>query len=431
MKLGITLLVVATLLGVAAIIGVRWSTSRKDRSLNWGLAVVALICLIFGLWFLMTSPSSTAEASQMSSSLTANFSKQEEGLKVTLNGNLSKSADGKEIDGYDWKFGDGATQSGETLDHTYAKPGTYTISLIVSSNGKESKPFTENVTLTAADTDTTPVVVPLEDPGPGNCLPGPAILKQLREQKPNGEDFQSPYSPSEILALGNAEINWISSNESVPCVQSLAGSYNVAPADLPGYIQNHLHLSEVGTGGLTVQNSFFAKTDGTIVWWKVQTFPQGELVWFDANGDPQMKFVCGNRLRKTAAGKPVAQPQPTAAPAPAKTLTPGSTPKPPKKTQPPTPTPCVQTPGVESCGKHAGFKPAPAAPVVTPLPGPGQVIDRGGKPTTAPTPAPAQTDPGRGDSGIGAINTTTAPTPAAPPPTAPATSAPTSVPVSP
>ena len=51
-------------------------------------------------------------------------------LDVSFNASASSDSDGT-ITAYNWVFNDGATGSGQTTSHTFAKPGTYTIQLTV------------------------------------------------------------------------------------------------------------------------------------------------------------------------------------------------------------------------------------------------------------------------------------------------------------
>ena len=55
------------------------------------------------------------------------------GLDVTFNGSRSFDLDGT-IDQYDWDFGDNTTGNGEIVDHTYAAPGSYRVTLQVTDN---------------------------------------------------------------------------------------------------------------------------------------------------------------------------------------------------------------------------------------------------------------------------------------------------------
>ena len=188
----------------------------------------------------------------------------------------------------------------------------------------------KDIDISAAPAAEGPDAPAVEDAGPGGCIPGNAILAQHRADKPGGEDFQAPYSASELLELQNAEVNWVREHLDAPCVKALAGSFGILPSELPQYMTDKLHLQE--TSGLRTQNSFFAASDGHIVWWKVQTFPAGELIWMDANGVEQMKFVCGNRLRPVAPAP--ASPSTQATQPPATTT---STPPPATSTTPPPP----------------------------------------------------------------------------------------------
>ncbi len=56
------------------------------------------------------------------------------GQPVTLDGSGSQPASG--ITSYAWSFGDGNSGTGETVQHTYASPGTYTATLTIAGNGQ-------------------------------------------------------------------------------------------------------------------------------------------------------------------------------------------------------------------------------------------------------------------------------------------------------
>lgn len=55
------------------------------------------------------------------------------GLQVALDGSESTDPDG-EITAYDWELGDGTTATGPSVEHEYAEPGTYTITLTVTDD---------------------------------------------------------------------------------------------------------------------------------------------------------------------------------------------------------------------------------------------------------------------------------------------------------
>ena len=54
-------------------------------------------------------------------------------LEVTLDGSASSSPNGA-IVSYDWDFGDGETDSGVSVNHTYAEKGVYEITLVVTDS---------------------------------------------------------------------------------------------------------------------------------------------------------------------------------------------------------------------------------------------------------------------------------------------------------
>jgi hypothetical protein len=295
-----------------------------------------------------------------------------------------------------------------------------------SANAGLSTPPPGAAPKSSAPPSATPTVTPsakpavkvaLEDPGPGRCVAAPAILKQLRQEKPGGEDYKAPYSTTELQRLSSDWIAWISANPTKPCVKALAASVNVPVDKFPKWISKNWTLKEL-SAPLPLQNSYFDHTDGHIVWWETQIVPAGELMWFDHSGNAVDKYICGNRQRSQHGTPSVATPQTSSVP--------------------PTPLPsvspsCVPTPGVESCGKHQSF----AQPITGPTPAKCQGVGidpaTGNCRTTTyvppkATPAPGQA-PGQGDSGRGATNTvapsasptTTAPKAAIPTTTSPST----------
>lgn len=65
---------------------------------------------------------------------TASFTFSCTDLSCTFDGSDSSDSDGS-ITGYSWNFGDGNTDSGETVSHTYAAGGGYTVTLTVTDDG--------------------------------------------------------------------------------------------------------------------------------------------------------------------------------------------------------------------------------------------------------------------------------------------------------
>ncbi|HET6876605.1 MAG TPA: PKD domain-containing protein [Jatrophihabitans sp.] len=70
-------------------------------------------------------------------------------LSCTFNGSASSDPDGN-VQSYSWDFGDGtASGSGVSTGHTYASPGTYTVTLTVTDDGGLQNSATSHVTVTA------------------------------------------------------------------------------------------------------------------------------------------------------------------------------------------------------------------------------------------------------------------------------------------
>lgn len=78
---------------------------------------------------------------------TAVVSSSQKDLTVSLDGSGSKDPDGT-INGYTWDFGDASGGTGITATHTYAFPGTYTITLFVTDNRGAIGTATRQVTVT-------------------------------------------------------------------------------------------------------------------------------------------------------------------------------------------------------------------------------------------------------------------------------------------
>ena len=68
-------------------------------------------------------------------------------LECDFDASTSDDPDGT-IASYEWDFGDGGTDAGETVTHTFAAPGTYPVTLTVTDDDNAEHSVTEDVTVT-------------------------------------------------------------------------------------------------------------------------------------------------------------------------------------------------------------------------------------------------------------------------------------------
>jgi PKD repeat protein len=78
----------------------------------------------------------------------ASFTTAVSGAKVTVDASASTDSDGS-VASYAWDFGDGATGSGRTTDHTYSAVGSHTVTLTVTDDDGATASTTAEVTVAA------------------------------------------------------------------------------------------------------------------------------------------------------------------------------------------------------------------------------------------------------------------------------------------
>ncbi|WP_123380363.1 LamG-like jellyroll fold domain-containing protein, partial [Pseudokineococcus lusitanus] len=78
---------------------------------------------------------------------TAAFTATSDGTAVAVDASTSTDPEGPLT--YAWDFGDGATATGVTASHTYARPGRYEVALVVTDSGKQTARTTRTVTASA------------------------------------------------------------------------------------------------------------------------------------------------------------------------------------------------------------------------------------------------------------------------------------------
>jgi PKD repeat protein len=95
---------------------------------------------------------------------TASFTYSCTNLSCSFDGSGSSDLGGS-ISSYAWNFGDGGTDSGATVNHSYVAGGTYNVTLTVTDNGGATGSQTQSVTVTSGNTATTMHVANLQGSG--------------------------------------------------------------------------------------------------------------------------------------------------------------------------------------------------------------------------------------------------------------------------
>jgi PKD repeat protein len=80
---------------------------------------------------------------------TACFSHSETNLTTSANGGCSTDSDGT-LASYAWNWGDATSATGVTAAHTYAAPGTYTVTLTVTDNSGATGATSQSVSVTSS-----------------------------------------------------------------------------------------------------------------------------------------------------------------------------------------------------------------------------------------------------------------------------------------
>jgi PKD repeat protein len=86
------------------------------------------------------------------------------GQSVAFDGTQSSDPNGGATLSYSWNFGDYGTATGAQPSHTYAMPGTYTVSLSVSDNYGQTSSVTHQITVIAPPPLQTIVLTPVAKP---------------------------------------------------------------------------------------------------------------------------------------------------------------------------------------------------------------------------------------------------------------------------
>ena len=113
----------------------------------------------------------------------ANFSYYYNTAQIIFDGSFSYDRDG-EIISYEWDFGDGTTENGETAIHKYCEIGTYNVTLTVTDDDGLKDNITKSAEIILAN---IPPSTP-EINGPNTGKPGKEIEYNFNVTDPDGDD---------------------------------------------------------------------------------------------------------------------------------------------------------------------------------------------------------------------------------------------------
>ena len=112
-------------------------------------------------------------------------------LEVSFDASSSTDTDGN-IVSYAWDFGDGSSDSGVTIKHTFSTPGTYTVSLTVTDNANASDSTSKNI-----------IVRGVNDPPPDPASIAPVVNRSVATSLFASTEFL--YTGADPIQTGVAE----------------------------------------------------------------------------------------------------------------------------------------------------------------------------------------------------------------------------------
>ena len=177
---------------------------------------------------------------------TASFDAKTTFSKVALDASASSDTDGS-IVSFSWAYGDGQTGTGVTSQHTYAAPGSYTVSLTVTDD-RGGSATSESVVTTATDPG-----APSDAYGSAVYALGPTLYWRLGETSPAGAADSGPLDHRGTY-IGNVETG---------VAGALAGVANTAIATHPGAGQTGVVSADAFTNPTTFAIEAWFKTDST------------------------------------------------------------------------------------------------------------------------------------------------------------------------
>jgi PKD repeat protein len=111
------------------------------------------------------------------------------GETITFDASRSDDPDDSAIANYTWDFGDGVTDTGKTVQHSYSSDGTYTVELTVTDERGKSVTKAQTVSVGGSGGGDTNAYITAIEPDPGNDKPpNDADIEFVRFELPASPD---------------------------------------------------------------------------------------------------------------------------------------------------------------------------------------------------------------------------------------------------
>lgn len=128
---------------------------------------------------------------------------------VRFSGENSRDVDGQ-IVGYDWDFGDGTDKmSGQRVDHTFTRAGTFTVTLVTTDNDGQKSPAAALIVKVKAPTLQKPIVQIITNPStPSGNVPFTIAFDASGSHSANGNIIAYEWDFGDgTKVIGNAKIS--------------------------------------------------------------------------------------------------------------------------------------------------------------------------------------------------------------------------------
>ncbi len=171
------------------------------------------ICIVEGPF--EGSPDCGDVAPPVRACFTASATETRVGETITFDAGCTTAREGVAITGYTWDFGDGATASGEVVEHAFGDAGEFVVVLTVEHDG-EGEPASRRSTITAVEAAELPIREDFEQP-PGAVVEGWTVSSgdwsitddgQLEVETLGGEEAHIWFGDPPVLFAGDMSIEF-------------------------------------------------------------------------------------------------------------------------------------------------------------------------------------------------------------------------------